>query len=163
MPNWCYNRVDIYIEDDKEREEFIEFVKGTLDNEGKVEIPFSFASIIPEPDYATTPVAKTFPGVKAEFAKTEEEKEVALKNEPTIRDNAWWDWRIQNWGTKWDLSDEIEFEVDGDSIHMQFQTAWGPPSGIYNALTEKFPDIGITWFYDEPGMEFAGYLNNDND
>jgi len=162
MPNWCYNRVDIYIQDEKEKEKFLDFIKGTLDNEGEVEIPFSFASIIPEPDYETTPVTRTFPGIKAGMAETEEDKEVALKNEPTIRENSWWDWRIQNWGTKWDLSEEIQFEVDGGDIHMQFDTAWGPPAGIYEALVEKFPDIGITWFYDEPGMQFAGYLNNDD-
>lgn len=161
MPNWCHNRVDIYIEDDKERKEFLEFVKG-VDEDGN-ELEFSFAAIIPEPDYKTTPVAKTFPEVKAGMADTEEDKEVALKNEPTIRENSWWDWRIQNWGTKWDVGNDIEFEVNGCDIHMQFDTAWGPPEGIYNALEEKFPDIGISWFYNEPGMQFAGYLNNDND
>lgn len=163
MPNWCYNRVDIYIEDEKEKEKFLDFIKGTLDNEGEIEIPFSFASVIPEPDYKTTPVAKTFPEIKAGMAKTEEEAAVILKNEPTIRDNAWWDWRNQNWGTKWDLNEEIQLDVDGNMIHMEFNTAWGPPTGIYIALTEKFPDIDITWFYDEPGMELAGYLNTDED
>ena len=28
------------------------------------------------------------------------------------------------------------------------------------AQTYNFPDVGISWFYDEPGMEFAGYLPN---
>ena len=57
MPNWCNNRVDIYIEDEKNVQEFLDYIKGTLDDEGEVEIPFSFASIMPEPDYKTTPVA----------------------------------------------------------------------------------------------------------
>ena len=33
-------------------------------------------------------------------------------------------------------------------------------SGIYDKIKEDFPDVGISWFYDEPGMEFAGYLPN---
>ena len=161
MPNWCNNRVDIYIKDEKNIEEFLEFIKGESD-QGDI-IPFSFASIMPEPDYETTPVAKTFPQAKAAMAKTEEDKAVALKNEPTIREDSWRDWRLQNWGTKWDLTKDIQFDVEEDYIHMQFDTAWGPPQGIYNALVEKFPNISITWFYDEPGMQFAGYLNTDED
>ena len=44
--------------------------------------------------------------------------------------------------------------------HAGFNTAWGPASGIYDKIKEDFPDVGISWFYDEPGMEFAGYLPN---
>ena len=39
-------------------------------------------------------------------------------------------------------------------------TAWSPPYGIFDKIKEDFPDVGISWFYDEPGMEFAGYLPN---
>ena len=30
----------------------------------------------------------------------------------------------------------------------------------FDKIKEDFPDVGISWFYDEPGMEFAGYLPN---
>ena len=33
-----------------------------------------------------------------------------------------------------------------------------PADGIYKAIVEKYPDVGISWFYDEPGCELAGYL-----
>ena len=161
MPNWCHNRVDIYISDEENIPKFLDFIKGK-DEDGE-EIEFSFAAIIPEPDYKTTPVAKTFPEVKAGMAKTEEDAAVALKNEPTIRENSWWDWRIQNWGTKWDLTNEVEVEVDGNDIRMQFETAWAPPAGIFAALQDHELVDSISWFYDEPGMEFAGYLQTDED
>ena len=45
-------------------------------------------TFFPEPDYSVTPVARTFPEIKADRAKTEEEKERLLKNEPTIRDDS---------------------------------------------------------------------------
>jgi len=35
---------------------------------------------------------------------------------------------------------------------------WCPPEGIYRKVKELFPDLDISWFYDEPAMQFAGYL-----
>ncbi len=69
----------------------------------------------------------------------------------------WYDWSIDNWGVKWDIEAE-DYADDDDSIRMNFVTAWGPPSGVYNHIAENYPKLDITWFYDEPGMEIAGYL-----
>ena len=41
---------------------------------------------------------------------------------------------------------------------FEFMTAWAPADGIFNVIREKYPDVGISWFYDEPGCELAGYL-----
>jgi hypothetical protein len=45
-----------------------------------------------------------------------------------------------------------------NGFEASFNTAWSPPEDIYNALKEKFEGMSISWFYDEPGMEIAGYL-----
>jgi len=76
--------------------------------------------------------------------------------------NNWYDFCVSKWGVKWDieLSNE-DIDVHEDTIYMNFSTAWGPPVGIYYAIKEEFPDLEISWFYDEPGMQFAGYLNNE--
>ena len=42
----------------------------------------------PEPDYSVTPVAETYPEISAQYAKTEEEREQILRNEPTIREDS---------------------------------------------------------------------------
>ncbi len=34
----------------------------------------------------------------------------------------------------------------------------GPPIEICEKLRDMFPEVGFSWFYDEPGMETAGYL-----
>ena len=41
---------------------------------------------------------------------------------------------------------------------MEFDTAWAPPEEICYRLREMFQDLTISWFYDEPGMQTAGYL-----
>ena len=43
-------------------------------------------------------------------------------------------------------------------VEVHFNTAWGPPIEICEKLRDMFPEVGFSWFYDEPGMETAGYL-----
>ena len=69
----------------------------------------------------------------------------------------WYDWANANWDTKWDAS-EVYFQDDGWMLRYEFDTAWNPPEAICHALREKFPDLNISWFFREDGMEMAGYL-----
>jgi hypothetical protein len=81
---------------------------------------------------------------------------------PALYEGAdWYDFCVNNWGTKWEPS---EFIVEPDGIpddgyaEWQFHTAWSPPEGVFHTLRNKFPDVDISWFYHEPGMRVAGYL-----
>lgn len=54
--------------------------------------------------------------------------------------NNWYDWRIANWGTKWNCygyTSETEFE-DGK---LKFLTAWAASHPILQKLSEMYPDI----------------------
>ena len=114
----------------------------------------------PEPDYSVTPVADTYPEISAQHAKTEEERERILRNEPTIRENSWYDWRIQNWGTKWDVyscCNDWEDEQPSTEFNASFCTAWSPLSAEFMAVLSKhFPGAILTNFYDEEGEDFCG-------
>ena len=69
-----------------------------------------------------------------------------------------YNWRCDNWGCKWSPR-QFDFTVeDCDYIEVEFDTPWSPASGICEALRDKYDDMKFTWFYDEPGMEFCGYL-----
>jgi len=71
----------------------------------------------------------------------------------------WYNWSIENWGCKWNNGNDIAIEDEEEGyIRYSFETPWGPPQGIYHALKEQYPEVQITWFYDEPGMQFSGYL-----
>ena len=69
----------------------------------------------------------------------------------------WYDWANDNWVTKWDTGD-VFAEDDGWLLRYDFTTAWCPPEPIYHALRDMFPDLRISWFYREDGMEMSGYL-----
>jgi len=76
----------------------------------------------------------------------------------TFGANNWYDWAYDKWGTKWDVN-EIWFEDQGGGfLRYEFDTAWSPPEPICAFLKDKFPEINISWFYREEGMEMAGYL-----
>lgn len=50
----------------------------------------------------------------------------------------WYEWRIQNWGTKWNASGaEV---LDG---RLSFLTAWNAPKPVMEKLTEMFPTVSI--------------------
>jgi hypothetical protein len=76
-----------------------------------------------------------------------------------INDDRWYNWRNANWGTKWDAySLEIDECDMPNGFEVTFETAWAPPEEIHSAISEQFDDLSMSWFYDEPGCEVAGYL-----
>ena len=142
MPNHCRNRVEIYGEDPDQIKE----VKKTL--AGK-KTCFDFNNIVPMPKELEGSDANVgYPNEKNSFEAKRLRKQHGHDN--------WYDWRCANWDTKWN-SYEASLDEDEDSLHYEFQTAWGPPQNVIIELRKKFPKLSITAFYDEPGMEMAGY------
>jgi len=143
MPNWCENRVDISGEP--------EDVKKFMELVGK---KFDFQKIIPMPEElkGTTSPVRT----EGEHANMTPKRRKELLDKYGF-DN-WHDWALSNWGTKWP-ADGVQLVVNEEHYcRFMFMTAWCPPEGIYRKAKGLFPDLGISWFYDEPSMQFAGYL-----
>jgi hypothetical protein len=79
-----------------------------------------------------------------------------------LEGNGWYNWRLQNWGTKWDLSEQEQREVadqlisESADFQATFMTAWSPPLQAIAALSEMFPHDQFTLDYFESGCWFAG-------
>ena len=73
----------------------------------------------------------------------------------------WYSWRVENWGTKWDVDSEgLEFEDKGDgtsTIMGWFDSAWAPPIEAYNHFLDSFDGCSLDASYEEGGMDFAGH------
>jgi hypothetical protein len=138
MPNWCNNRVYFGLNDDTEdNNKFRDWIGMPEDEDAdevlRFEGEFDFERISPIPK--------------------------------DILDNGeWYNWCINNWGTKWSAQNVYIEMNDPDGIEITFDTAWAPATGIYELIKKKIAeeewDITVSWFYDEPGMQFAGYLPN---
>ena len=164
MPNWCSNRVRVTGEVEVVKL-FKEFVKSEDE-------PFSFNTISPMPKElheVQSPVTIKTQEEIDEY-KEKHQDDAMVSGFPITQETYdslmrkhgctnWYDWANDIWGTKWDCHSVVyEDEFGGEEITYRFDTAWGPPEGIYSTLIEKFPTLHISWFWDEPGMEEAGYL-----
>jgi len=149
MPNHCHNRVTFYSDNTAD----VEQLKKIFQDENV------FTQFIPEPDWSNTPLMSSdVKGLVYDRGKAGE-LPIDGKFQSTGRvDDRWYDWRIQNWDTKWDAYDVVVTDDDPECTEIEFNTAWSPPEAICNAIREQYEDVSVSWFYDEPGMEIAGYL-----
>ena len=149
MPNWCSNEVQF----DGSEEDIAKF-KEECFTDHKGEAVLDFSKVLPEPDYDKPKKDGTHnDGVQTELHSVMPD---------------WWNWRNENWGTKWnlvpthdgDLTAYMTVEDGEDFIMLEFDTAWSPPEGIYEAIVEKYPDLSVNWFYREDGVQISGWLPN---
>lgn len=144
MPNWCINELKIKGKGE-ELKAFKEKAKGE-------DTEFSLNNFIPIPEellkYSSPPFKEEWES-EEEFGKRIER----FKNEYGAKD--WYDWCVNNWGTKWDVVAEIVCEHDGE-VEYHFDSAWAPPISGLEKISKLFPGLGFELFYFEPGMCFGG-------
>ena len=148
MPNWCNNNVIVRHADP---EQVAKVVKGY--SEGSL-----FAEFFPCPAELLAPV---------EIGENYNDRVAAQEavNKEKHGYTSWYDWCINNWGTKWDAGNENDEDLDcadPNKVQLSFDTAWQPPVAFFEKLTELGFDI--TAFYLEEGQGFVGkYTNAEGD
>ena len=170
MPNHCHNRVTFYSDDTTAILKLHKVFSRALKNDDNTETTNTvFGEFVPEPDWTKVPLTEnTVKEYSWDRARGEVGELPVMSDDPMkglhfpstgIQDDRWYNWRCANWGTKWDAySMEID-EVDmPHGFEVTFETAWSPPEEIHSAISEQFDDLSMSWFYDEPGCEVAGYL-----
>lgn len=129
MPNWCSNSVTIRHENTAKLKELV-----TAMNEGK------FCShVIPLPKELENAVADS------------------SINEENIRKfgySNWYDYCVNEWGTKWEVDCYNSAELNDNEITANFDSAWSPPIGVYEELTKQ--GYYVEAYYYEPGCAFVG-------
>jgi hypothetical protein len=147
MPNWCNNSVEIYHNDPK----MIERVRTAFNGEGLLQ------EFIPVPADLRNIVAGSVP--EAERADHELKEEL---NRITYGYTNWYDFCVNEWGTKWDVGADGNPAQDiPGGLMLGFDSAWAPPVAAY----EKLQAMGfrIRAMYYECGMAFAGIWDNGDD
>jgi hypothetical protein len=146
MPNWCDNSISISHEDPAMMERLDKaFKDGKFLNE-----------FVPCPDDLLVEVS-TGP----DYMTRNEAHEAA--NIEKYGHASWYSWRIENWGTKWEISEgEFDYDPETKSATGWFQSAWSPPVTAMEALTELGFIVELR--YREEGMSFVGeYTSEDGD
>lgn len=65
-------------------------------------------------------------------------KELSEQYKKQFGADNWYDWNIQNWGTKWNAYEQYSIK---DSYSISFQTAWGTPFNAIQKLSAKYPTL----------------------
>ena len=159
MPNWCENRVEISLDESVDGKAFL-LNYGEIHHKGGNDYlwKLDYNNLIPTPD---------------EVLKTLDDDTNSKSNKyqtPGSKRPYWYNWRNYYWGVKWnavsaetdDKSNWIQVKYNkewNNSISFSYETPWKPPGGIAKAFWELEEVDDVVWFYDEPGMGFAGYLH----
>jgi hypothetical protein len=69
--------------------------------------------------------------------------------------NSWYEWSVENWGTKWNAYQYSEVERVNGRLEFTFQTAWGVPESIFAKLAEMWPGLHIDIVSFDEGWSFA--------
>jgi hypothetical protein len=141
MPNWCNNTITIEHEDSSKINEVVKSLTTKINDDTNESLFFTYCK--PEPDYSKTKVKSTYP-------------EITNKEYEEDTDKKWWDWRVQNWGTKWNIEvlDEDRITVKDNTVIFDCETAWSPPLEALVELQKK--GFKIECDYYEGGCAFIG-------
>ena len=150
MPNWCNNYLELEHEDPAMIERAMKaFAEGKLLEE-------------------FCPVPESLHIVAGRVGDDSDEAQIKLK-EDTARNIAthgygnWYDYCVNEWGTKWDVGGEGDqaTQVGPTDLRMNFDSAWAPPV----PAMEKFQDLGfkVKLVYWESGMCFCGLFDENGD
>ena len=113
------------------------------------------------------PMPKALQDTTAPLQKdaTKEEKAKAKENLKKYGYDNWYDWRVENWGTKWDIMEfyninRKEIGEDESEISLGFDTAWAPALGAYEKFIDENSNCSLKAYYYEPGCDFMGEWDN---
>ena len=83
---------------------------------------------------------------------------------PGTEEENWYQWNIDNWGTKWDITD-VYFEnpPEEDTIEFSFCTAWAPPVQAFETWAAEDGRVQYKLDYWEPGVGFVGSASYDGE
>ena len=100
--------------------------------------------------------------------KTKKEKLEKRRLQVEYGASNWYDWRVENWGTKWDIMEfyninRKEIGEDESEISLGFDTAWAPALGAYEKFIDENSNCSLKAYYYEPGCNFMGEWDNGMD
>jgi hypothetical protein len=161
MPNHCSNKLVIKGDVVKFKKDCI---RANTDKDSWDKLAFDFDAIVPCPESMhkvthSLEDLKKMVDEKWKDTKYPAMLQLAKENMDKYGFGYWYDFCQEKWGNKWGAYD-LEITVDKpNEMVLCFNTAWSPANESFvTVMSEKFPDLDFTWFYYEPGCEFAGYF-----
>ena len=154
MPNYCQNNLNVW----GDATELSDFKKNCLvkaDSDSPYEYDFTFEGLYPTPEELSnndSPVSKRDDESENDF------KFRLNRYENEYGYTSWYEWRIHNWGTKWDACETVIITNEEDELYVGFDTAWTPPVNWLKKVSTKYPNLNFLMDYIEEGVNFCGVV-----
>jgi hypothetical protein len=160
MPNWCSNEATVYANSREDLARLLAMavqpVEGDDDeSDDSVEkSPFRMESILTTPREIIN---------NSRVDKDGKQLQNAIAGNLDYKYDNWYDWRVANWGTKWDMSD-VQLDTvmaTGGEIGKQYafklfyQTAWSPNIEFWKYVCRMGPFI-VEMRYTEESNAYIG-------
>lgn len=153
MPNWVDN--DLHIKgDESEIKRFKEFAQKDDDL-------LSFDNFIPYP----TIYAGQDALVRQHLAACNNDYAEFIKRYHGENDGyneGGYEWRIENWGTKWDACEVLLLKEEKKHLFYNFFTAWDTCTPAIKKMSELFPELefGLKAYESSLGWQFHLIIKN---
>ena len=131
-----------------ESENIKNFINRCISKDGE----FNFSSLVPKPEI----LEKTISG-NTEEMQTDKYKAIEKEAMETTGFKNWYDWSIENWGTKWNAY-STSYVNHGDLIELEFDTAWSCPNPIFNSLAKEYPTMIFHGYAIDEGCGFGAEI-----
>ena len=73
----------------------------------------------------------------------------------------WYDWRLENWGTKWDVYETQCTRINANTLQLYFYTAWSPPIPIFDKLVDMGFEVNARYL--DEGWGYIGEYTDGDD
>jgi len=156
MPNWVTNILTV--SSNGNEEEFLKFKNEQLKFDKEKDLyDFSFNNIIKMPECLNIEAsAKCISKAKAveKGIEVQYEDDLEFDNVKKLLEVKketgyfyWYDFRVDKWGTKWDISEISNIDIQQDSALLYFDTAWSTPEPIIKELSILYPSLNFNLKY----------------
>lgn len=146
IPNWCQNKLNI----SGSKKDLARFARENK-SRGR---SLSFEKLLPTPDALSETVS---PRKRSEDS-TEDMRLYMLELSGQAAPTDWHTWRVQKWGTKWNVGEVARFERTEGGVLYDFDTAWSPPLPWVEAAAKAYPALSFDLKYYENGNNFSGQV-----
>ena len=161
MPNWTTNIIKL-TGSEKDITDIKKLIFSNMDGE----ISFDLNKVIPMPIELENTQSPSRIVTQEEYDSWEPKNEYDDRGITQEMSNSliekygfdnWYDWRVENWGTKWNSNGTQIINFTPNELEFSFMTAWSHPKGVLSELNDMFPQVK---FYHEAQHEggFGGHI-----
>jgi hypothetical protein len=149
MPNFCECELLIKASDKSGEKKLSEFVQQAVGEDCGASQCLDFNKFVPYPD--------EFKSKDIAVRQWELDHPDNREGRPTDGFNSGgYEWRLQNWGTKWNASCPKLVRKSKRKVEYRFDTPWSPPLGVIDKMAALYPELSFQINYWEAGCGFQG-------